>query len=39
MRAAYNFVSQLKQREMLPLLRKIDVELYGALNRPGNPGD
>ena len=32
MRAAYNFVSQLKQREMLPLLRKIDVELYGALS-------
>lgn len=32
MRAAYNFVSQLKQREVLPLLRKIDVELYGALS-------
>ncbi|MBW9351527.1 L-serine ammonia-lyase [Citrobacter sp. EC_71] len=32
MRAAFNFISQLKQQEILPLTRKIEVELYGALS-------
>ncbi|EJB8470440.1 L-serine ammonia-lyase [Citrobacter freundii] len=32
MRAAFNFISQLKQQETLPLTRKIEVELYGALS-------
>ncbi|WP_213133866.1 L-serine ammonia-lyase [Citrobacter sp. FP75] len=32
MRAAFNFISQLKQQETLSLTRKIDVELYGALS-------
>lgn len=27
MRAAFNFISQLKQQEILPLTRKIEVEL------------
>lgn len=32
MRAAFNFISRLKQQETLPLTRKIEVELYGALS-------
>ena len=31
MRAAFNFISQLKLQEILPLSREIEVELYGAL--------
>jgi L-serine dehydratase len=32
MRAAFNFISQLKLQEILPLTREIEVELYGALS-------
>ncbi|MCS2168402.1 L-serine ammonia-lyase [Scandinavium manionii] len=36
MRAAFNFMSQLKQHNSFPLLRKIEVELYGALSLSRN---
>lgn len=32
MRAACNFISQLKRQDTLPLLRNIEIELFGALS-------